>query len=88
MGEPDEHFKVTYFHLSVLSAVTKLTVHHSLCIVTPGKCLQRAVLSTIGPLAPFNTVLWKPLKGNTREKVTHHLILRAEDALQAETPSI
>lgn len=42
---------------------------HSLCTVAPGRCLQPAVLSTIGPPAPFSTVLRKASKTN---HVTDH----------------
>lgn len=53
--------------MSTPAAITELIVSHSLCIVAPGKYLQRVVLSTIGPLAPFNTVLRKRLSGETCE---------------------
>lgn len=56
---------VRYAIVLLLAAVTQ--VSHSLCIVAPGRCLQRVVLSTIGPRAPFSTVLGNPLESRRHE---------------------
>lgn len=44
----------------------------SLCIWAPGKYLQQVVPSTIGPLAPFKTGLFKPLEVKTKLKWLAH----------------